>query len=490
VEQATTSRPSIGVLLLGLQIFFRHTMLFVLSFLLCLVGVAVFTVVTKPQYRSEMKLIMQSTRSNAIISPDRANSTILTSVSEEQLNTELEILQSEDVVSKVADPTWDPGKAAGRSQADRKAHSKLLTYFTKHLIVDPIGKSDVMSMSFTAGSAVEARDALVSLSAAYLVQHEALQRRTGTLNFYEEETARYKQDWVTAVQKLVDFQQLHQLVSVAEIEDKLQKAIGDDEAAQRINETHISENTAGMRKEAAVLLEVPARQQSQRRAMPSQLLVQQLKTEQVSLNNHRTELLTRYTPTNRLVTEVDQQLIDTTAAIKVAAAEKSYEDTTDINPPWQHLKTSMVQGQVEYESLVGGRKSLEHELQLLRAELADVQLLSPEFEQLRSTSEQAQANYEAFMEKRDRASVEDAMDARKFQNVNMLESPTLPYTKIRPKPVLNALLGLPTAFFLALVLLYLAEAGRNTFTTPAEIEIALGRRVLATLPYQAAIFVD
>jgi uncharacterized protein involved in exopolysaccharide biosynthesis len=408
---------------------------------------------------------------------------VLESVSEEQLNSELAILQSDDVITKVADPSWNPSLARSQSRDELKRHSKLITSFTKHLTVDPIGKSDVMSLSFVASNANEAQDALNRLAAAYFEQHERLQRRSGTSGFYEQEASRYKNEWTAAVNHLVRFQNAHHLVSVQDIEEKLEKAIGDDEAALRVNATRMSESIAALAKAQDILSTVPVRQKTQDRAVPSQLLVQQLKTQLVELNNHRTELLTRYTPTNRLITEVNQQIADTNHAIEGANTEVSHEDTTDINPTWQHLKTSMVENEVDYNSLIGGRKTLQEELGSLRSQLAAVQLLAPEFEQLRSDSEQAQANYEAFLEKSDRANVEDALDAHKFLNVNLLENPTLPYTAVRPKPLLNALLGIPTAAFLAMAIVYLAEVGRQTFATPEEVEATMQQPVLATVAH-------
>jgi uncharacterized protein involved in exopolysaccharide biosynthesis len=482
-DSPTTTAYSPNVVLSVLESTFRHQRLLIGTFSLCALAVAAFTLLTPRQYRSEMKFIMQSARSSAVISPDRSTPSVLASVSEEQLNSELAILQSEDVLSKVADPGWDPALARTRSNAELKRHAKLLANFSKHLTVDPIGKSDVMSLSFTAGSADEAQYNLNRLAAAYMDQHERLQRRSGTAGFYEEEAARYKQQWTTAVQQLVEFQNAHHLVSVQDIEESLEKAISDNETAQRQNATHLSESRAAIEQANEALTAVPVRQQTLDRVVPSQLLVQQLKTQLVGLTNHRTELLTRYTPTNRLVTEVDQQIADTNQAIAAASSEASHEDSTDINPTWQHLKTSLVDSEVQYNSLKGTRDSLAREFGGLRSQLAAVQLLAPEFEQLRSNAEQAQANYEAFLEKRDRADVDDALDAHKFLNVSVLENPTLPYTPAKPKPLLNALLGIPTAAFLAVCLVYLAEAGRQTFASPEELEAAMRQPVLATLTH-------
>lgn len=484
MEAATFEHSDRSFVLVAVRTLFRNKGVFVWTLLSCLALIAAITVVTKRQYRSEMKFIVHSTRSNAVISPDHATNSVLMVVSEEELNSELEILQSEDVLSKVADPSWDP-QAPSRSSRQLKEHSKRLAYFTKHLTVDPIRKADVISLSYVARTPKDARDTLALLASTYLAQHERLQRPSGTSNFFEEEASRYEREWKRSIDELVGFQQLHHLVSVADVEEKLQKAIADEEDLLRKNEAKLGESTARQEEAIKILKEVPARQQSQQRTLPSQLLIQQLRSQLMSLTNHRTELLTRYAPSDRLVVEVNQQIIDTDRAIEGAVTESSVENTTDINPPWQQLKTSLVQGRVERVGLLRTESGARSVLAALRSRLSEVQSLSPNFEELRSRSEHAQANFETFAEKRDRARVEDEMDARKLLNVTIMENPTLSYRAARPRPLLNLALGVPTALFFAVAVLYLMEAGRTTFAAPYELEEAIQGFVVATIPFES-----
>jgi hypothetical protein len=81
-----------------------------------------------------------------------------------------------------------------------------------------------------------------------------------------------------------------------------------------------------------------------------------MRTLLVQLQNRRTELLTRYTPTDRLVGEVDQEIADTSNSLKAALAQKGQEDTTDVNPAWQGVKSSLVEGSIDREALLGARR--------------------------------------------------------------------------------------------------------------------------------------
>jgi uncharacterized protein involved in exopolysaccharide biosynthesis len=486
VTTPNAKRPPDGALLLIVGAFFRHHRLFLYT--LCIsFGLALsLALVTKKQYRSEMKYLVQNARSTALISPDRASSSIVNGVTEEELNSEMEILQSEDVLSAVADPEWNPAEAQSKSRKELRAHAQKVSLVASHLTVDPIGKEDVMSLSYMASSPQQATNVLSAISAAYLARHERLRRPTGTSSFFDEQARRYESEWKGALQQLVDFQQSHHVVSVPDVEESLQRSILLEEEALRNNQLRLHESDASIRRAGELLSTIPPRQQTQQRTVPSELLLQQLKESLVGLNNRRTELLNRYQPTDRLVVEVDRQIADTAKAIHDEADRGNVENTTDVNPSWQQLKTSSVQEQVNREALLGGQAGLVRQLDDLKSQLSRAQALELTFDQLRSQAEEAQANYKAFSEKRDLTHVEDAMDQSKLLNVTVMENPTFSDIPARPKPMLNLVLGLPTALFLAVAAVYFAETNRTTIGTSAELGGFSDYPVFATIAFDPA----
>ena len=86
--------------------FFRQRRIFAAVFVIVLLPVAVSTLIAKKQYRSEMKFLLENNRSNEVITADRSASPAVTEITEQQINSELDILGSEDVIGAVADPAW------------------------------------------------------------------------------------------------------------------------------------------------------------------------------------------------------------------------------------------------------------------------------------------------------------------------------------------------------------------------------------------------
>jgi polysaccharide biosynthesis protein PslE len=475
-----------GPALLAITALFRHRRVFL--YVLCITfGMAVaLAVLTKRQYRSEMKYLVQNARSTLLISPDHTSTSVVNVVTEEELNSELSILQSEDVLSAVADPGWSPDDAMHRSKKDLRTHSKKLSSLSSHLTVDPIGKEDIMSVSFLADTPQEATQVLSALSKAYLARHEQLRRPIGTSTFFEEQARHYEDQWNMAVRRLVEFQQANHLVSVPDVEESIQRSLLADQEAFRNNELKLRESDAGIRQANDLMSSLPQRQQTQQRVVPSEQLLEQLKVSVVGLQNRRTELLNRYKPEDRLVTEVDQQIADTQRAINDQSARQNVENTSDVNPAWQQLKTSLIEEQVQRGALLGARSEIQRNVDDLKSQLSHSQDLELAFDQLRSQAEEAQSNYKAFTDKRDLARVEDAMDESKLLNVVLMENPTFSQSPSRPKPMLDIVLGIPTALLLATAAVYFAEMGRKSIAESWELGVISEHQVLASIAFDPA----
>ena len=89
-------------------------------------------------------------------------------ITEQQINSELEVLGSEDVLNAVADPGWINLPASQRTLAKINQHEKTLNGFRKRLVIEPAHKSNVIDVSYTAPSPQQATETLERFSSAYL----------------------------------------------------------------------------------------------------------------------------------------------------------------------------------------------------------------------------------------------------------------------------------------------------------------------------------
>ena len=117
------------------------------------------------------------------------------------------------------------------------------------------------------------------------------------------------------------------------------------------------------------------------------------------------------------------------------------DETTDVNPAWQEVRTGEVQAIVEKRANQSRIASLQGDLAKLHAKLSHVQPLSVKFNELQERVDQARNNFEIFSQKRDQSNIEDAMDERKLVNVAVVESPTMNFRQVAPRPLLYMVPG-------------------------------------------------
>jgi len=465
------------------EAFFRQKQLFVVIGATIVFAAIVLTALMKRQYTSEMKFLVQNARGNVVVTPERTtgNGNLVSEVNETQVNSEIEILRSHDVMDGVADPEWEKIPPYKRDAALFKQHEARLASFEKRLITEPVRKTNVISVTLRASSAEEARDGLRKLSEAYLAQHRKMQRPVGASEFFASEAERYRKAWDDASQRFVDFQKKYQVNSLqqreTEVEDKITKAQTEllaDNATLHELDARLNEASHKMR-------DLSMRHTTQETMVPRLQAVQQLSTLAVELENKRTSLLTNYKAEDRMVRELDKQLASTRTALNEAASVNSQQVTTDIDPLWQQIRTDLAQSNIARRTTAARRDAIAGQIESLKQELAGMQDLNVEFNNLDAQAKEQQQNYQLYVEKRDQSQIADAMDQRGLMNVVVAQEPTLSFSPARPRPLFNLALGIVTAFFLGFCAIYLAETMRNTLATPRELDAASRYPTLATV---------
>ncbi len=479
-------RPGYSPVRLVVEAIYRQRWIFFLILFSIIGATAALIVLKKKQFQSEMIFLVQASRSHSVISADKSSTAgAIQDVTEQQINSELRLLQSEDVVGAVVDPHWSDVPPQKRTEKEIQDHESKIAAFLKHLTLESTNKANVITATFRGESPEAAANALDQLAAAYLTKRRQITRPPGTSQFFAEESKRYKDVWDRAIREMVDFQQANGLVSVPDEEEALNQQILTTENDLRTAQTSYSETDQRVSEATNLLGKIPERQSTQERLTPNQGAIQQLQSLLVQLQNRRAELINRYQPTDRLVVEIDREIDNTSSALKRMTEGRQPEDTTDVNPAWQQIRTGQVQSIVEKRAIHSRIESLTSNLAKLRAQLAQVQPLFIKYNELQERVDQARNNYEVFSLKRDQSNIEDAMDAHKLVNIAIAESPTLNYTQVAPKPLLYSVLGVLSALFLAGSVVYFAESFRSTIATSRELGLASRYPVVASIPFES-----
>jgi len=188
-------------------VLFRQRLAFTISFAVVVIAVAV-SGVWIPKYEARMKILVQRQHSDSTVtatadSPEQASND---QVSEEDLNSEVELLRSNDLMQKVVLTTGAGGTSA--SPTDGEPDEKTATAarrLSKDLKIEPIHKTNVISVSYQAGDPQTAERVLKALAAAYTEKHRELKGSPDEMKFLDQQTEQSKQALNQAQEKLTDF---------------------------------------------------------------------------------------------------------------------------------------------------------------------------------------------------------------------------------------------------------------------------------------------
>ena len=476
IQETNTIRPVV-------EAAFRYRRLWLLTVLGIFAITLIYLALVPRKYRSEMDILVQNKRGDEQITPSRINGEItINGVTEEQINSEIQILTSRGLANQVVNPGWTDHSEAGMTSAQLKTHDKAVRDFEKHLSVSMVRKSNVIHVAYLASDPKTATDTLNRLLTVFLKKQQDIAQPPGTSKFFADQAADYKQQLDQAQQQLAEYQQQKQIVSLPDSEQTLDREINDAQTDLRATDAQISELTNQIGSQTRHLHSISERQMTQVRTIPNNYSIERLNTMIAELENKRTSLLTKFTQNDRLVQEVNQQIAKTKTALAKAQKMTSQEHDSDVNPVWQSVTGSIIQNETQREALKAKHVALAKQIGALQGQLSDVEGSTVAFNSLRQKVADLQNNYQLYAQKRDEAQIADSMNANRLLNVAVAQSPTYSVTPYRPKPMIDIALGTFTALFFATFLVFFAEIGRNTFASSTEVERVLQLPALAEVP--------
>lgn len=476
----TTPSPTLRELA---AILFRQSRFVAASFALVFLATLLYALLS-PRYEAHLKVLLRRGRSDPVVSPKPATLADFTrsEISEEELNSEVELLRDEDLLRQVVEESGlVPSGTAGRTVKVERAVRKL----ARTLTVEPLRKSNLIQVRYRARGAQEAAGVLTALSSAYLQKHMELQRPSGEAQFFEQQTAEYETRLYQSEAELVQFGRDRGVASpVLERDIALQK-LGEAEAAYRQIDL---ERVDAERRAAALgaqLKSFPSRSVTLKRWADNPQLLEKLKTHLLELQLKRTELLTRFEPSYRLVQEVDHQIEETRQSIAAEALTPVRDETTDKDPNYEWARMELEKTQVQAESLRTRQAAASAQIVALRTLAQQMQSDAVAQQNLIRTARAEEDDYLLYRRKREEARIGDALDERRILNVAVVQPPVAPAL-----PLHSMLFWFVAAFGLATTVSigagFTAEYFDPTIRTPGEAQGLLEVPVLAWLPQSEA----
>ncbi len=460
---------------------FRRPRLVGASFFLLLLAVMLFAVFSA-RYESHFMVLLRRGRYDPVVSSQPASPMDFTrpDITEEELNSEVELLRDDDLLKQVV-------KTAGLIPADTPdlkrpaeiAHA--VRKLSHRLDVEALKKSNLIQVSYKDTSPERAARVLSALSTLYVQRHTNLQRPPGEIQFFDQQTAAYEKRLHQSEAELVNFTRVRGVVSAALERDIALQKLGEADAASRLIDQDRVETERRISSLGDQLKSFPSRSVTLKRWADNPEVLEKMKTHLLELQLKRTDLLSRFQPSYRLVQEVEKEIAEARAEIAAEALTPVRDETTDKDPNYEWARMEMEKAQVERDGLRARQSDASTQVASLRASAQQLQSDSVDQQDLLRTAKAEEDNYLLYLHKREEARIGDALDERRILNVAIVEPPVAPALPEHPI-VLYSLLAVGLATALSIGIAFTAEYFDPTIRTPAEACGLLEVPVLAWLP--------
>jgi uncharacterized protein involved in exopolysaccharide biosynthesis len=478
-----TSAPTLRELAMVL---FRRRRVFVCVSGLVLAA-AVLYAFAGTKYEADMKVLVRRGRANAPVTSEENAPLDLTRIviTEEELNSEVELLRDDDVLRKVVRETGIGGRdwfhflRMGEGNAERV--ERAARRLARKLQVEPVKKTNLITVSYAADDPQTAARVLQSVEKAYLEKHMEVHRPTGEVRFFEQQMVKSRQQLEESKQKLLHFASSRGVVAAAQQRDLALQKLSEMDASYRQTRIARTETQRRVWELEARLEQLPERTTTQVRTADNPELLKALKSSLLDLELKRTGLLTKFEPSHRLVQEVEQQIAQAEAAIAAEKALPLRDETTDQNTHYEWAKSELQAAQVQLQALQAREAATltqEAAYQAMARHLGEDAITQDD---LLATEKAAQDNYLLYVKKQDEARMDDALDEQGIVNVAIAEHPVAPALPLWSTWTVLAI-GLAAAGAAGTGAAFSADYLDPAFRTPEDVLAYLNSPVLASLP--------
>ena len=494
---------------------FRHKGKAALLFGVVLAGTILFTFFVPRQFHSEGKLYLRLGRENATLDPTATfgeNSFVAIPQSREnEINSVAEMVQSrvliervvdklspavvleEEETSAAADNNAALSSASGSAGSFKNGIKSLLgmpgmsdrdravIQIEKNRKVEPVRKSNVIEISYIAGSPKSAQAVVAALIDAYLAEHVRLNRPQGSHEFFAGQTNRLHDDLANKEQALRDLKNKTGLAATHDQRHQIIERIG------RLEDDLLAADTARAVSEAKVtslrnkLSELPDTQVTQEISGYGNEGTDRMRDQLYALHVKESEAGSKYTAEHPKLQQIRDQIGQ---AKETLAREERTRTQVTKEPGRLHQQTQLelLAEEPVLASLNARTRELRSQLSVARDELKTFNENELLVTRLEREVEMLDGEYRKYSASLEQARIDQALEFQHMSNINVAQEATFEAMPVSPRPKINLLLGLATGLFGAIGLCLVWDRFNNSLRTPQDVEKNLSLPILAAVP--------
>jgi uncharacterized protein involved in exopolysaccharide biosynthesis len=441
------------------------------------------------QYEAEMKLVVKRERADAMVTAE-PNSTPQprTDVSEDELNSEVELIRSRDLLEQVAAAAGLLERASRDATAGRMAANTLAERVVRQLEADlkvtPIRKTTFIRVTYRSPDPHLAARVLTVLADRYLEKHRTVHRPAGAYEFFTDQAKRFATDLADAEARLTDYGRRAGVVS-AELEQQtaLQR-VAEFESALQQARAEIAASNQAIADLDAQMAATPPRHTTQIRTSDDADLIRELKSRVLTLEGERAAMAQKFAPTYPALIQLEDRLEQARRALRASERSPVTEQTTDENPTHQWLRGELARARSERAAATARAASYGHSVRTFLEKARQLGRKAAAEQELKRSVKSAEDNYLLYTRKQEEARISNALDRARIANVAVATPASVPSLPAETGRAWLLILGACLALVLGAVATYLLAYLSPHFHTPQDVIRELDVPVLATLRAQ------
>jgi uncharacterized protein involved in exopolysaccharide biosynthesis/Mrp family chromosome partitioning ATPase len=385
-----------------LETLFRHKKKMIVFFLAVTVSTLAVLAFTPATYTSTSKLIVHPGRESVFVDPTAGGATPLYKEWESEINSELEILNSRELVTQVVEalgsaafleepPGQTGGKLGGirkmldpvrlstrnffkkwaREKPDKKTDKpqkqldSIIQAVEKSLAIGVRPKSDIITVSYTAASPQLARQVVTALINQYLELRISLHQIPGGYEFFSQQT--------------------DMLLGELEKNGERILAIKKEAGVDSLNDNQLAMQTA----------------------------VEQMRVEQLRVQSEMAAAKARVDTIQFMLTQQ-------------SSAERTLKNSSILDPiEYKALQSTLRLEDATLAALVAKDKEISRQITQLQSKLIEIEVLQNPIRRLQREQEILEDKYRKYSEHREQARINQELETRKIFNVTIVQHATL-----------------------------------------------------------------
>jgi uncharacterized protein involved in exopolysaccharide biosynthesis len=445
-------------------------------------------------YESNAKLLVRLGRESVTLDPTASTGQVMSvrQSRDNEINSELEILSSRDLSVKVVDAIGPENlKRSGLLQrlglvGGGDLHQQAIDSFDERLHIESLKDSNIITLSFTAGSPKLAQLALNTLITFYLDKHISAHRTSGSYEFFQRQTEDLQKELGRTESALRDLKNKKHIGMLDEQRRILLNRIGALEQEREQTRTGIAGSRAKIGEMNKIVTDLPETLITQQTSGYPNAASDSLREKIYELQLREQDLLSRYTETGAPVQEVRRQIAEARAMMNKENGERT-QVTQGVNATRQSVKGEILQEKANQSALSARVKSLTSELAADRKDLITLNNTEVEVAQLERQLASQRENYIRYAASLEQARIDQALETQKISNIGIVQAATASDIPVSPRALLNLIIGVVVGLVGGVALAFGVDYLDHTFRRPSDVEEHLKLPTLVAIPDDGAL---